>query len=744
MSYIAILSIPLLIMTTIVFHNFLNVLEEEIENNLANSFRKTVEHLDFQIQQLQKISLQIQMNTVFRDVDIRNKPYSVMEIRDELKKYSVSSFADRILIYHYDENCILSTDTIYSLEDFIYIYASNSDNNFNILDFANSWETEKIIFFPENNLAPGDQKSMMYLDKIPINSSENYAIIIYVISESSLKNTLNPAIVNNDSYVFINDLSSGNTIFSFSEDNDTDKLNEIISEIKGKNNPDSNRNKTNIGKFSILTIKLEDIDMEFIQVVPSNILEHKLNRIKIIYFVATLLIIVISGFAIALFLRINYKPIKTLKDNIISSLSSEDSIKENLDEIEALEYAFFHYNKENEELGELAESYGDVFKQYLLDCFIMGQAREIDNILVTCRNSGLNFDKDYYCVIMMRVSKERYDEKIRYIIAKINPKYERMDIKFFIKSDISLKKIMVVLGNQDDSEAMCKRYITDVMDGFGNIFDENVRIGVGDYVDDIFDLHLSYQQALMVLDYNNTISNTSITNVSELSKLTEKEFEYPFELFEELETDIQYRDVIKIEDSIKELLLFIKLENISLHWAKNICINVVNTIFKQMLLFDKNSSLLRKPYFQRIYDTEISSYDDIECIMDEIIHDLTNYINVGEGSYDLELLQKIAHYIQNNYMKPEFGLKSLADSIQMSPPYLSQYFKEKTNYTISEYVIKLRMRRAKHLLIGTDLSVSDLAFEVGYYSVSSFIRKFKEQEGITPGQYKKKYFKCYK
>ena len=158
-------------------------------------------------------------------------------------------------------------------------------------------------------------------------------------------------------------------------------------------------------------------------------------------------------------------------------------------------------------------------------------------------------------------------------------------------------------------------------------------------------------------------------------------------------------------------------------------------------MIDKDSSLLRKPYFEKIYGTQITSYDDIADIMNEIIHDLVNYMKVGEESYDLELLQKISQYIKSNYTNPQFSLQNLADSIQMSPPYLSQYFKKKTNYTIFEYVTKLRMRMAKQLLIKTDLNVSDIAFKVGYYSTSSFIRKFKELEGITSGQYKKKYSK---
>jgi AraC-like DNA-binding protein len=49
------------------------------------------------------------------------------------------------------------------------------------------------------------------------------------------------------------------------------------------------------------------------------------------------------------------------------------------------------------------------------------------------------------------------------------------------------------------------------------------------------------------------------------------------------------------------------------------------------------------------------------------------------------------------------------------------------------------MEKAKDLLLKTGMNVQEIAVQVGYYSVSSFIRKFRETENVTPGQFKKKY-----
>lgn len=64
-------------------------------------------------------------------------------------------------------------------------------------------------------------------------------------------------------------------------------------------------------------------------------------------------------------------------------------------------------------------------------------------------------------------------------------------------------------------------------------------------------------------------------------------------------------------------------------------------------------------------------------------------------------------------------------------------FKEKTGQNILDYSTKLRMNEAKRLLKETDIPLKELGYQVGYYNVSSFIRRFKQTQGLTPGDYRK-------
>jgi AraC-like DNA-binding protein len=72
----------------------------------------------------------------------------------------------------------------------------------------------------------------------------------------------------------------------------------------------------------------------------------------------------------------------------------------------------------------------------------------------------------------------------------------------------------------------------------------------------------------------------------------------------------------------------------------------------------------------------------------------------------------------------------------MSASYLSRYFKDQTGQTVSQYIQTLRMEKAKELLRAGAESLQEVVERIGYGSVSGFIRKFKETEGVTPGEFR--------
>ncbi|OXM84355.1 response regulator transcription factor [Paenibacillus rigui] len=107
-------------------------------------------------------------------------------------------------------------------------------------------------------------------------------------------------------------------------------------------------------------------------------------------------------------------------------------------------------------------------------------------------------------------------------------------------------------------------------------------------------------------------------------------------------------------------------------------------------------------------------------------------IKNGEGK---RLIRKIKEYIQA-HPEGDLRLQTLSDYIHLNPAYLSQLFKSETAMNLSDYIMQIRIERAKHLLVQTDLKIYDVARLSGYQSPKHFMLVFKQQVGMSPGSYR--------
>lgn len=109
---------------------------------------------------------------------------------------------------------------------------------------------------------------------------------------------------------------------------------------------------------------------------------------------------------------------------------------------------------------------------------------------------------------------------------------------------------------------------------------------------------------------------------------------------------------------------------------------------------------------------------------------------VGPTSEMPDLLSSVKAYIRERYAE-EMTLDDLAKHFHVNSSYLSNLFTKKTGMTFSYYRNTIRIARAKALLEHGEMSVSEIAFDIGYSNLSYFNRMFKELVGVTPVQYRK-------
>lgn len=99
-------------------------------------------------------------------------------------------------------------------------------------------------------------------------------------------------------------------------------------------------------------------------------------------------------------------------------------------------------------------------------------------------------------------------------------------------------------------------------------------------------------------------------------------------------------------------------------------------------------------------------------------------------------LQRAISYI-NEHLTENLSLKEISTVVEMSPYYFTRLFKQSTGQNAYQYVMHCRMERAKHLLCKQDLTIIEIAQQVGFQNQSHFTNTFRKYTSTTPRIYRK-------
>lgn len=100
------------------------------------------------------------------------------------------------------------------------------------------------------------------------------------------------------------------------------------------------------------------------------------------------------------------------------------------------------------------------------------------------------------------------------------------------------------------------------------------------------------------------------------------------------------------------------------------------------------------------------------------------------------LIYRIKEYISQN-LEGDLNRETIAGQVFLNAAYLSRLFHKETGEKLSDYILRLRMERAKDLLTSTSEKVTSIAQRLGYNNDSYFIKTFRGMVGVTPYEYRK-------
>lgn len=146
---------------------------------------------------------------------------------------------------------------------------------------------------------------------------------------------------------------------------------------------------------------------------------------------------------------------------------------------------------------------------------------------------------------------------------------------------------------------------------------------------------------------------------------------------------------------------------------------------------------LRKAYF----DTRVMSSRQHESVVKlltifaEHLSMVSNRILVQEQNAESPVITRAKQFIAEHQTE-ELSLDQVAKSVHTSKFYFCKLFKKSTGVNFTDYLSRVRTERAKNLLLNPNLRVSEIAYEVGFQSLTHFNRVFKRILGQSPTEYR--------
>ena len=183
-----------------------------------------------------------------------------------------------------------------------------------------------------------------------------------------------------------------------------------------------------------------------------------------------------------------------------------------------------------------------------------------------------------------------------------------------------------------------------------------------------------------------------------------------------------------------------ELKKLSIQKAQDALMEIAG----QMQTYRNSLQYRFEPLTKKDYEVlagQLASYeymDDVEEWFFRMAEEIWLILERNRQTGREDVVEKAIAYLQSNYGDPNISAQYLADKYRITPSYFSRLFHEKCGCTFPDYLVALRIERARELLLEREnLSIQEICELVGYSNASYFTTSFKKKYGMTPGQFRR-------
>ncbi len=215
--------------------------------------------------------------------------------------------------------------------------------------------------------------------------------------------------------------------------------------------------------------------------------------------------------------------------------------------------------------------------------------------------------------------------------------------------------------------------------------------------------------------------------------------EYFAKKIDHLKSLMNSSDIASAEAYLHQLLQEFRGTDLALAQQKQAYGRLLDTLIEKSLQFHAGSCCSTEDYQEMYRSLELSAGQvQLAQRMEPNVVRIFGFVRTQLLRRQNRIVEKAKEYISENYDNGDLSAQMIADSIGITPSYLSNLFTTQTGESLVAYLNEYRVQIAIHLLQSTSISIKEIGFRTGFNTSQNFNRVFKRVTGKTPGKYREK------
>jgi two-component system response regulator YesN len=264
----------------------------------------------------------------------------------------------------------------------------------------------------------------------------------------------------------------------------------------------------------------------------------------------------------------------------------------------------------------------------------------------------------------------------------------------------------------------------------------DINIGVGSCCQDISEVWSSSLEALDSVKYLAVLEQTGFIRFEDIPAWKKDHVEYPYDEEKQLLEILRYRDQIN-EQAMDNFIDMVMQQNPSPQMLRLTCVQLLGAVYRLVDEYGIDSVPTFNQSVSRL--NALSSYTRIQKEFIALFTEIIAWRSTHHASFVSQLVDGAVQIIMNRYHDANLSVASIAQTVCISPNYLSRIFHQQMGKTCVEFMTECRLEEAKKLLQLTSHKNYEIAEKVGYANAHYFSSMFKKNVGMSPSGYRERH-----